>query len=811
MSKTIAKNKKILYNRGAQKSAYILCEEKTMDIKATLSSEFKLKPEHASNIVDLIEEGNTIPFIARYRKEMHGGADDELLRDFADRLTYLKNLEARKAEVRSSIETQGKWTDELAAALEKAKTMTEVEDIYRPYKQKKKTRASVAVERGLEPLADIIFAQEADSADISELAAPFVSEEKGVLTTDDAVAGAMDIIAERISDDAQTRKALREYLFSNGKIESCFAEKKDGEQDEAKKNVYEMYGEFSEKLSTLPSHRILALNRGEKEACLKVTVTAPEEGALDIIKRSFVKESAFSRLMNDACVDSYERLIFPSVEREVRNELTDKANEQAIKMFESNLKPLLMQPPLKGKVILGLDPAYRTGCKIAVIDENGNVLDHTVVYPTPPQNKTEQAKEILIKLILKYNVDVISIGNGTASKESEIFVAELIKTCPRKVQYMVVNEAGASVYSASKLGTEEFPEYDVTVRSAVSIARRLMDPLAELIKIDVKSIGVGQYQHDMPQKRLTEVLEGVVEDCVNSVGVDLNTASYSLLSYVSGLNTSIAKNIVKYREGKPFATRKQLLEVSKLGPKAYEQCAGFLRISDGESVLDNTGVHPESYAAAERLLAKYGYSDDDVRAGKLGELKSRLKSDGAAAVAAELGIGELTLSDMVDELLKPGRDVRSELPAPQLRAELMDINDLKEGMELDGVVRNVIDFGAFVDIGVHHDGLVHVSEISDRFIKHPSEALSVGQNVRVKVIGVEPNKSRINLSIKQASGFKSERPEKSERSARSDERKNRKNGSGARKPDSRRDDRPRREERSLDDMLAALQNKYSKH
>lgn len=769
-----------------------------MDIKAKLTEEFNLKQQYASNIVDLIEEGNTIPFIARYRKEMHGGCSDELLRDFSDRLNYLKNLEARKAEVRSSIEGQEKWTEELAAALEKAATLTEVEDVYRPYKQKKKTRASVAVERGLEPLADVIFAQEQAECDIIALAAGYVNEEKGVASPEEALAGAKDIIAERVSDDAAMRKTLREFLFDEGVITSVYSDK---QEDKEKLVTYEMYKDFSEKIKTLPAHRILALNRGEKDECLKVSVTADETRAVEKIKAAFMKPSAFGELMNEAIEDSYSRLIFPSIEREVRNELTDKADEQAIKMFEVNLKPLLMQPPLKGKVILGLDPAYRTGCKIAVIDANGNVLDHTVIYPTPPQNKTEEAKRVLLGLIGKYGVEVISIGNGTASKESEIFVAELIKECPTKLQYMVVNEAGASVYSASKLGTEEFPQYDVTVRSAVSIARRLMDPLAELIKIDVKSIGVGQYQHDMPQKRLTEVLEGVVEDCVNSVGVDLNTASYSLLSYVAGLNTTIAKNIVEFRKKSPFVSRKQLLEVNKLGPKAFEQCAGFLRIQDGDSVLDNTGVHPESYAAAEKLLAKYGYSDDDVKNGKLGELKSKIKSDGESSVAAELNIGEMTLRDIVEEILKPGRDIRAELPPPQLRADLMDINDLKEGMQLTGTVRNVIDFGAFVDIGVHHDGLVHVSEISDRFIKHPSEALSVGQVVKVKVIGVDAAKHRINLSIKQADGFVSQAPKGGAR------RENRAVSGGR----DGRQQRPQRQEKSLDDMLQALKNKFSKH
>lgn len=786
-----------------------------MDIKAKLSEEFNLKPAYAANIVDLIEEGNTIPFIARYRKEMHGGQSDELLRDFSDRLTYLKNLTARKDEVRASIEGQGKWTDELAAALDKAVTLTEVEDVYRPYKQKKKTRASVAVERGLEPLADIIFAQEMKECDLAALASEYIDEEKGVASAEDAINGAKDIIAERVSDDAEIRKALREFIMEEGTVSSAFNDK---QEDKEKLNVYEMYKEFSEKIKTLPSHRILALNRGEKDECLKVTVACDNDRAVEKIKAKFMKPSAFDKEMSEAIEDSYDRLIFPSIEREVRNELTDKANEQAIKMFEVNLKPLLMQPPLKGKVIIGLDPAYRTGCKIAVIDQSGNMLDHTVIFPTPPQNKTEEAKRVMLGLIKKYNADVISIGNGTASKESEIFVADLIKDCPRKVQYMVVNEAGASVYSASKLGTEEFPNEDVTVRSAVSIARRLMDPLAELIKIDVKSIGVGQYQHDMPQKRLTEVLEGVVEDCVNSVGVDLNTASYSLLAYVSGLNTSIAKNIVAYRAKTPFTDRSQLLEVGKLGPKAFQQCAGFLRIQGGDSVLDNTGVHPESYEAAEKLLKKYGYTDDDVKNGGLGDLKAKVKADGEEKVAEEIGVGALTLHDIVEEILKPGRDIRADLPAPVLRADLMDMKDLKEGMELTGTVRNVIDFGAFVDIGVHHDGLVHVSEISDRFIKHPSEALSVGQVVKVKVIGVDPVKQRINLSIKQASGFVSQKPaggasrEKADNHSRDNRNFNRDNRGGNR--DNRnfnRDNRPKREEKSLDDMLAALKNKYNKH
>ncbi len=766
-----------------------------MNINLQLAQEFNLKQNYADNIVSLIEEGNTIPFIARYRKEMHGGCDDALLRDFNDRLTYLKNLEKRKEEVQSAIEGQGKWTDELAAALDKAATLTEVEDVYRPYKQKKKTRASVAIEKGLQPLSDIIMQQQ-DQRPIEEIAAQFIDAEKGVESASDAIAGAQDIVAETMSDDAELRKVLREMLFEEGEVTSCYNPKQENSE---KLGVYEMYKQFTEKIKTLPSHRILALNRGEKEDCLKVELHCDREKAVEKIKAKYIHGENFADILAAAADDSYDRLIFPSIEREVRSDLTEKADEQAIKMFEVNLKPLLMQPPLKGKTIMGLDPAYRTGCKIAVIDSSGNVLDHTVIYPTPPQNKKEEAKKTLTDLILKYNVDVISIGNGTASKESEIFVADLIKTCPRKVTYAVVNEAGASVYSASKLGTEEFPQFDVTVRSAVSIARRLLDPLAELIKIDVKSIGVGQYQHDMPQKRLTEVLEGVVEDCVNSVGVDLNTASYSLLSYVAGLNTAIAKNIVEYRKNKKFTLRSQLLEVSKLGPKAYEQCAGFLRILDGGEALDNTGVHPESYDAAKKLLEKYGYTEQDVVKGNLGELKNKVLRDGTEAVAKELGVGEMTLTDMVDEIMRPGRDIREELAPPVLRADLMDINDLKVGMEMTGVVRNVIDFGAFIDIGVHHDGLCHISEISDRYIKHPSEALTVGQTVKVKVIGVDPVKNRINLSIKQASGYISQQPAGADKSARQQKKPGA--AKGAKKPD---------RQNNLDAMLKALQNKFNR-
>ncbi len=789
-----------------------------MDINQRLSEEFSLKPDHVKNIVNLINEGNTIPFIARYRKEMHGACNDQVLREVADRLAYLTNLEKRKGEVKSAIEGQGKYTDEIGTALENAQTLTEVEDIYRPYKQKKKTRASVAVEKGLEPLADVIWAQELKEGSPFEIAERYVNPEKGVNSAKEAVKGALDIIAERISDDAALRKTLRAYLTSDGSITA--AATKDADPEKIK--VYETYTQFNEKVNSVPPHRILALNRGEADECLKVGISADTDVALQKVRDAVKKESIFDNIMEEAVIDSYERLIFPSVEREVRSELTDRACEQAIKMFEVNLRPLLMQPPLKGKVIMGLDPAYRTGCKIAVIDEAGNVLDYTVVYATPPKAKIEESKEILKNLIEKHNVDVISIGNGTASKESEIFIAELIKECSRPVSYVIVNEAGASVYSASKLGAEEFPKLDVSTRSAVSIARRLLDPLAELIKIDVKSIGVGQYQHDMPQKRLTEVLDGVVEDCVNSVGVDLNTASQSLLSRVAGLNSGVAKNIVEFRKAQPFKSRSQLLNVPKLGPKAFEQCAGFLRIVGGESVLDNTAVHPESYAAAEKLLSKYGYTDEDVIAGKIGDISEKVKADGKASVATEIGVGEITLDDMIAELLKPGRDVRDSLPPVVLRADLLDLKDLKEGMELEGTVRNVIDFGAFVDIGVHHDGLVHISEISNGYIKHPSEALKVGDTVKVKVIGVDVDKQRINLSMKQASGAppKPERKKPEFKKPQNGEKRDMRSGNkrgdgnnGGYKGNNNRDNRDRRQndKRSLEDMLAALQNKYKRH
>ena len=716
-----------------------------MDIKVKLSQEFSMPLEHSGNIMDLIAEGNTIPFIARYRKEMHGETDDQVLREFADRLAYLQNLLKRKEEVENSIKEQEKWTDEIAAALAKAEKLSEVEDIYRPYKQKKKTRATVAIAKGLEPLADIIMAQELKDGVVLDICAPYVSEEKGVATKEEALQGACDIIAERISDDANCRKVLRQMLYDIGLLEAKLDPK---DEKNVKKTIYEMYAEYSEPVNKIPPHRVLALNRGEADECLKVGIKADEETANNKIKGLFKKSSIFDTVMDTTIADSYKRLIFPSIENEVRGELTELAAEQAIKMFEVNLKPLLLQPPLKGKTVLGLDPGYRTGCKVAVIDPSGNVLDHGVIYVTTSDSALAAAKEKVLALIKKHKIDVISIGNGTATKETEIFAANLIKDNNLDLNYAVVNESGASVYSASKLGAEEFPDFDVTIRGAISIARRLQDPLAELIKIDVKSIGVGQYQHDMPQKRLTDVLTGVVEDCVNSVGVDLNTASYSLLSYVSGLNTTVAKNIVEHRKAKPFKRREELLKVAKLGPKAYEQAAGFLRIPEADDVLENTGVHPESYAAADKLIKTFNYSDSDVKGGNITDIRTKIAERGSKKVAEEIGVGEPTLNDIVSEILKPGRDIRDSLPPPVLRADLMDMKDLKEGMELTGTVRNVIDFGAFVDIGVHHDGLVHISEISDKFVKHPSEALKVGEVVKVRVLGVDADKGRINLSMR---------------------------------------------------------------
>ncbi len=711
-----------------------------MELAQTLAQEFGIKEEYSQNLINLLDEGCTIPFIARYRKEMHGTCDDQTIRQFADRLKYLRNLNDEKAKVEKAITEQGKWTDEIALALSQAKTLTEVEDIYRPYKPKRKTRASVAIAKGLEPLAEILLAQSKKYV-IKDEATKFITEE--VPSVEEAIAGAKDIVAEKISDNAELRKELRNLIENKAFIKCELIENENS-------FTYETYASFKQEIKNIPSHRILAINRGEKEKCLKVDVEINPDLTLAVINKFYKKDNAdTNEIMEEVILDSYDRLLFPSLEREARANLTDRANEQAIKMFEVNLKPLLMEAPLKNNIILGLDPAYRTGCKIAVIDKNGDVLATTVIYPTPPQSKTEESIAKLKDLIEKYKVDIVSIGNGTASKEAEIFVAELIKHVSRPVSYAVVSEAGASVYSASKLGAEEFPDYDVSLRSAVSIARRLQDPLAELIKIDVKSIGVGQYQHDMPQNRLTEVLTGVVEDCVNSVGVDINTASPSLLSYVSGLNMSIAKNIVAYRAKiKGITNREQLLQVPKLGPKAYEQCAGFLRVVGGDEILDNTAVHPESYDSTRKLLKIFDLTENDVKNGNIASLPNLISLKGEEKVAKECEIGVPTLNDIVKELLKPGRDIRESMPKPVLRSDVLSMEDLKEGMVLTGVVRNVIDFGAFVDIGVHQDGLVHISQISDAFIKHPSEVLKVGQKVEVKVLSVDVQKKRIALTMK---------------------------------------------------------------
>ncbi len=714
-----------------------------MDISAKLTEEFNLKPEHVHNVLTLLDEGNTIPFIARYRKEMTGAIDDQVLRNLNDRYEYLKNLEKRKEEVAKAITEQEKMTDEIQSAIDVAQTMTEVEDIYRPFKQKKKTRASVAIEKGLQPLADFILAQAGDPYSEAE---KYIDEEKKVSTVSDAIAGAKDIIAEIISDNAELRKKLRTLLENHGEMQVKLV--KDDER-----GTYAMYADYSEIIPEIKNHRILAINRGEKEDCLKAKIYFDPDIAKRVCVAKFVKnrqETVCAKLIEEAAGDGYDRLIEPSIEREVRAILTDRAGEQAIKMFEVNLRPLLLQPPVKGKVTLGLDPGYRTGCKVAVVDETGKVLDTSVIYPVPPKNDIEGSKKTVKNLIEKHSVDVISIGNGTASKETEIFVADLLKEIDANVTYAVVSEAGASVYSASPLAVEEFPDYDLTLRSAISIARRLQDPLSELIKIDPKSIGVGQYQHDMDKKRLDGVLGGVLEDCVNSVGVDLNTASVSLLKYVAGLNAGIAKNIVSYREenGK-FTARAQLLKVSKLGAKAYEQCAGFLRIPDGKNIMDNTAVHPESYSKAEKLLALFGYTDNDVRERKLSELPQKVKSYGEDKAAAECELDKATMNDIISELVKPGRDIRDSLPQRQLRKDILGIEDLSVGMEVDGVVRNVIDFGAFVDIGVHQDGLVHISEITDKYIRHPSEVLKVGQQVKAVIISLDKGKQRIGLSLKQ--------------------------------------------------------------
>ena len=720
-----------------------------MIINEKLQSEFSLTKEHTDNIVSLLDDGNTVPFIARYRKEMTGHIDDQVLRSFLDRLTYLRNLEKRKEEVKKSITEQGKITDEILNALENADTLTEVEDIYRPFKQKKKTRATVAIAKGLSPLADILLAQDENGASLNDVASDFINDELGVASVEDAINGASDIIAERISDDAELRKKLRRLFLRLGVLSSTFT--KGVDEDSVKAGVYQIYKEFSEPITELKSHRVLAVNRGEKEDVLKVKLSIPETVAVNTVKSSVItNNSPYKELLTASCQDAYKRLIEPSIEREVRSLLTENAQEKAIKTFEANLRPLLMQPPLKDRVVLGFDPGVRTGCKIAVVDHTGKVLDKTVVYATRgAKGDIESSKKILTDLIIKHKVDVIAIGNGTASKESEIFIAELIKEVKRDVSYIVVSEAGASVYSASELGAQEFPDYDVSERSAVSIARRLQDPLAELIKIDPKSIGVGQYQHDMPEARLDEVLGGTVEDCVNTVGVDLNTASVSLLSYVAGLNSGIAKNIVEYREtfGK-FTSRSQLLKVKKLGEKAFTQCAGFLRISGGDNILDNTSVHPESYDGAKKLLKLFGYTDLDVKENKLSELNAKIKEKGVKEVALICGLGEDTLIDVSEELKKPGRDVRDALPKPVLRSDIMSLSDLKEGMIISGVVRNVTDFGAFVDLGVHQDGLVHISELSDSFVKNPQAVVKVGQQVKVRVKSVDLKRNRIALSMK---------------------------------------------------------------
>ncbi len=720
-----------------------------MDIIQILAQELNKDPRHVANVVQLLDEGNTIPFIARYRKELHGAMDDTSLRTLEERLNYLRGLQERRETVKAAIEDQGKLTEELAAAIDAAQTLAEVEDLYRPYKQKRRTRATVAREKGLAPLAEVLFAQAPDCPDPLTAAAQYIDPDKGVEAAEDALAGASDIIAEQISDDADLRKKLRELLMKNGKLTSAAATDED--------TVYRLYYDFSQSLSRLQGHQILAINRGEKEEKLKVSIELDRELALRTVRRHVVVPgSAAMEFVKAAAEDAYDRLLFPSLEREARSSLTDTASEGAIGQFALNLRPLLMQPPVKGKVTMGLDPGYRMGCKVAVVDGTGKVLDTAVVYPTYGERQKREAIELLSKLIKKHKIEHIAIGNGTASRETEQMAVELIRQvndAGAHVSYMIVSEAGASVYSASKLAAEEFPQYDVNLRSAVSIARRLQDPLAELVKIDPKAIGVGQYQHDMPPKRLDEALNGVVEDCVNAVGVDVNTASPSLLQRVSGLNATTAKNVVAYREENgPFTSRAQLKKVPKLGPKAFQQCAGFLRVPESKSVLDNTAVHPESYDAAKQLLELTGHSLADVQAGKLADLPGKVKAYGEEQAAEAIGVGVPTLRDVVGELMKPGRDIRDDLPQPILRTDVLEMKDLKPGMVLTGTVRNVIDFGVFVDIGVHQDGLVHISQVADKFIKHPSEVVSVGDVVKVVVLEVDEKKKRISLSMKQAKG-----------------------------------------------------------
>ena len=727
-------------------------------ITKTIAEELKIRENQVEATIKLIDEGNTIPFIARYRKEVTGGLSDETLREFGERLSYLRNLEARKAEVAKSIEEQGKLTDEIIQNLAIAKTLAEVEDIYRPFKQKKKTRATIAKAKGLEPLADIILEQK-EKRPIEEIAKDFVNvdklsdedkkkKDKVVATTEDAIQGALDIIAENISDNADYRKAIKKMCYREAQIVT-----KASKEDE--KSNYEMYYDYKEPIKWIPSHRILAINRGEKEDFLKVKIDKPEDKILVYMEKDIINgDTQFTNMLKDTILDSFKRLIEPSIDREIRSDLTEKAEEKAIKVFGQNAKQLLLGAPIKGKTVMGFDPAYRTGCKIAVIDETGKVLDYTTVYPTAPQNDVENAKKELLKLIEKDKIDMIAIGNGTASRESEMFVADMIKEANREVHYVIVSEAGASVYSASKLATEEYPDINVSIRGAISIARRLQDPLAELVKIDPKAIGVGQYQHDVNQKNLAESLTGVVEDSVNKVGVDVNTATPSLLSYVAGINGTIAKNIVKYRdENGKLKERKELLKVPKLGKAAYEQCAGFLRIFDGKNPLEITAVHPESYEATEKLLKNLGFDKEDLKdKRKLDDLRQKLKNVDVAKTAKELEIGEMTLTDIITELSKPGRDPREDMPKPILRSDVLKLEDLKEGMVLTGTVRNVIDFGAFVDIGVKHDGLVHISEMSDKYIKNPSEIVSVGDVVKVKVIKIDQERQKVGLSMKGIEG-----------------------------------------------------------
>ena len=707
-----------------------------------IAEELGIKEEQVNNTVKFIDEGNTIPFIARYRKEAAGGLSDEILRDLDERLKYLRNLEERKQEVIKSIDSQGKLTDEIVEALENAKTLSEVEDIYRPYKQKKKTRATVAKAKGLDPLAQIIFEQQ-DKRNIEEIAKEFVDEEKGVLTVEEAIQGAKDIIAENISDNANYRKQIKRMCYKDGIITVK------GATDE--KSTYEMYYNFNEKVNRIPSHRILAINRGEKEEYLKVKIEKPEDYILEMINKDIVKGATqYTKILEETIEDSFKRLIEPSIEREIRSDLTEKAETQAIKVFGKNAKQLLLAAPLKGLTVMGFDPAYRTGCKIAVIDETGKLLATTTVYPTEPQNDVEGAKKELIALIKKYNINIIAIGNGTASRESENFVSEMIKEIDGNIHYAIVSEAGASVYSASKLATEEYPDINVSLRGAISIARRLQDPLAELVKIDPKSIGVGQYQHDVDQKKLSESLTGVVEDAVNKVGVDVNTATPSLLSYVSGINKTIANNIVKYRdENGKIKERKELLKIPKLGKVAFEQCAGFMRVFNGKNPLEITAVHPESYEVAEKLLNNIGFKKENLLdKEKLIIIKNKLAEIKIEEMAKQLNIGEITLKDIIQELSKPGRDPREDMPKPVLRADVLKFEDLKEGMVLTGTVRNVTDFGAFVDIGVKHDGLVHISQLSDSFVKNPSDVVSVGDIVKVKIIGIDAERQKAQLSMK---------------------------------------------------------------